>query len=168
MKNPGKVRARTYGTKSPSRSEALRFIDSAKSPTTKIDGSLMNFRRSLPCPLDSLRLKFTNEPPIFDDGDLAQCFRSAGWFGAVGSSPDFSRVFLFSCTTMSYPGQLFPFQTCFCLWWLLKNLNSMKQGAFFSFWVSKVITTVHSHKVSFFFVGPSRELLLRPWLDHYK
>ena len=29
MKNPGKVRARTYGTKSPSRSEALRFIDSA-------------------------------------------------------------------------------------------------------------------------------------------
>ena len=30
--------ARTYGTKSPSRSEALRFIDSAKSPPTKIDG----------------------------------------------------------------------------------------------------------------------------------
>ena len=28
---PWKVRARTYGTKSPSRSEALRFIDSAKS-----------------------------------------------------------------------------------------------------------------------------------------
>ena len=35
MKNPGKVLARTYGTKSPSRSEALRFIDSAKSPSTK-------------------------------------------------------------------------------------------------------------------------------------
>ena len=32
VKNPGKVRARTNGTKSPSRSEALRFIDSAKSP----------------------------------------------------------------------------------------------------------------------------------------
>ena len=31
---PWKVRARTYGTKSPSRSEALRFIDSAKSPST--------------------------------------------------------------------------------------------------------------------------------------
>ena len=30
--NPGKVRASTYGTKSPSRSGALRFIDSAKSP----------------------------------------------------------------------------------------------------------------------------------------
>ena len=42
MKNPGKVRARTYGTKSPSRSEALRFIDSAKSPSTIIDGSLVN------------------------------------------------------------------------------------------------------------------------------
>ena len=46
-KNPGKVQARTYGTKSPSRSEALRFIDSAKSPSTKIDGSLVNFRRML-------------------------------------------------------------------------------------------------------------------------
>ena len=44
---PWKVRARTYGTKSPSRSEALRFIDSAKSPSTKIDGSLVNFRRRL-------------------------------------------------------------------------------------------------------------------------
>ena len=33
---PWKVRARTYGTKSPSRSEALRFIDSAKSPSTKM------------------------------------------------------------------------------------------------------------------------------------
>ena len=47
VKSPGKVRARTYGTKSPSRSEALRFIDSAKSPSTKIDGSLVNFRRRL-------------------------------------------------------------------------------------------------------------------------
>ena len=44
---PWKIRARTYGTKSPSRSEALRFIDSAKSPSTKIDGSLVNFRRRL-------------------------------------------------------------------------------------------------------------------------
>ena len=43
-KNPGEVRARTCGTKSPSRSEALRFIDSSKSPSTKIDGSLVNFR----------------------------------------------------------------------------------------------------------------------------
>ena len=34
--------------KSPSRSEALRFIDSAKSPSTKIDGSSVNFRRRLP------------------------------------------------------------------------------------------------------------------------
>ena len=40
--NPGKVRARTYGTKSPGRSEALRFIDSAKSPSTwgYLDGDL--------------------------------------------------------------------------------------------------------------------------------
>ena len=34
-KTPGEVRARTCGTKSPSRSEALRFIDSSKSPSTK-------------------------------------------------------------------------------------------------------------------------------------
>ena len=136
-KNPGKVRARTYGTKSPSRSEALRFIDSAKSPSTKIDGSLVNFRRRLSnrhgrprrmltmdirrntdrtvststwfaqvgstvrielgliagsaewlkweesawirhsstCRLESMRLKFTNEPSIFVDGDLAESIK---------------------------------------------------------------------------------------------
>ena len=33
-KTPGEVWARTCGTKSPSRSEALRFIDSSKSPST--------------------------------------------------------------------------------------------------------------------------------------
>ena len=48
-KTPGEVRARTCSTKSPSRSEALRFIDSSKSPSTKkkIDGPLVNFRRRL-------------------------------------------------------------------------------------------------------------------------
>ena len=35
-KHPGKVRAQTYGTKSPSRSEALRFINSAKSQSTNL------------------------------------------------------------------------------------------------------------------------------------
>ena len=51
------------------------------------------------CRLESLHLKFTNEPSLFGDGDLAEsikrsvCFRSAKRFGAVGSSPDFSRVF---------------------------------------------------------------------------
>ena len=44
MNKPWKLRARTCGTDSPSRSEALSFIDSAKSPSTKIDGSLVNFR----------------------------------------------------------------------------------------------------------------------------
>ena len=43
-KTPGEVRARTCSTKSPSRSEALCFIDSSKSPSTIIDGSLVNFR----------------------------------------------------------------------------------------------------------------------------
>ena len=40
-------RIRTCGTKSPGRSEALRLIDSAKSPSTKIDGSLVDFRHRL-------------------------------------------------------------------------------------------------------------------------
>ena len=42
-KPPGKVRARTYGTKSPRQSKALRFIDSAKSPSTV--GSSPDFSR---------------------------------------------------------------------------------------------------------------------------
>ena len=95
-KTPGEVRARTCGTKLPSRSEALRFIDSSKSPSTKIDGSLVNFRRRLSnrhgrprrmliwtfegntdqtCRLESLRLKFTNEPSIFVDGDLDESIK---------------------------------------------------------------------------------------------
>ena len=46
----------------------------------------------------SLRLKFTNEPSIFVDGDLAESIkRSAsdrlGDLVAVGSSPDFSGFF---------------------------------------------------------------------------
>ena len=36
-KTPGQVRARTRGTKSPSRSEALRFIDSAKSQPQTVE-----------------------------------------------------------------------------------------------------------------------------------
>ena len=32
----------------PSRSEALRFVQSAKAPSTKVDGSLVNFRHGLP------------------------------------------------------------------------------------------------------------------------
>ena len=40
MKNSGEVRARTCGTKSPCRSEALRFIDSAKSHLQKISLSV--------------------------------------------------------------------------------------------------------------------------------
>ena len=74
-KTPGEVRARTNGTKSPSRSEALHFIDSSKSPSTNIDGSLVNFRR---------RLSNRHGRPR----------RMLIWrFGAVGSSPDFSRGF---------------------------------------------------------------------------
>ena len=57
-KNPGKVLARTYGTKS----VFLRM-------------SIVNILRGLPCRLESLRLKFTNEPSIFVDGDLAESIK---------------------------------------------------------------------------------------------
>ena len=151
MKNPGKVRARTCGTTSPSQLEALRFIDSAKSPSTKIDGSLVNFRRRLSIrhrtPRRMLTMDIRKTPtglwlrtrlvritwtcsqsdrcsssvhcqhppwsPVsigkpapkihqwtiyfcrwgFGWVDKVQCFRSARRCGAVGSSPDFSRVF---------------------------------------------------------------------------
>ena len=82
----------------------------------------INILRGLPCRLESLRLKFANEPSIFCRWgfgwvDKAQCFRSARRFGAAGSSPDFSRGFsrhgaprplswtFFQCTLLSYPGQ---------------------------------------------------------------
>ena len=148
-KTPGEVRARTCGTKSPSRSEALRFIDSSNrlgdlvpqvrawtSPGVFRDMALLglclelsfsvlycrtqanlptlmhfaepaiwpssigtedptcanhvdvltvwsvfpsnvhiNILRGLPCRLESLRLKFTNEPSIFVDGDLDESIK---------------------------------------------------------------------------------------------
>ena len=35
----------------------------------------MNIMRGLLCPLENLRLKFTNEPSIFVDGDLAESIK---------------------------------------------------------------------------------------------
>ena len=35
----------------------------------------VNILRDLPCRLESLRLKFTNEPSIFEDGDLAESIK---------------------------------------------------------------------------------------------
>ena len=35
----------------------------------------INILRGLPCRLDHLRLKFTNEPSIFVDGDLAESIK---------------------------------------------------------------------------------------------
>ena len=105
-KTPGEVRARTCGTKSPSRSEALRFIDSSKSPSSRWG---------------------------FGWVDKAQCFRSARRFGAAGSSPDFSRGFsrhgapwplswtFFQCTLLSYPGQ-----PSYSLWWVSSSGASVK------------------------------------------
>ena len=37
--------------------------------------SIVNILRGLPCRLESLRLKFTNEPSIFVDGDLAESIK---------------------------------------------------------------------------------------------
>ena len=79
---PGEVRARTRGTKSPSRSEALRFIDSSKSPSTKIDGSLVNFRRRL-----SNRHGRPRRILIWAfEGNTDQTVSTSTWFAQVGSS----------------------------------------------------------------------------------
>ena len=97
------------------RLEALRFIDSAKSPTTKIDGSLVNFgrglsnrhgrpRRMLNCWYGHLKETSIDAPKIhqwtiyfcrwgYGWVGKAQCFWSAGRFAAAGSSLDVSRVF---------------------------------------------------------------------------
>ena len=37
--------------------------------------SIVNILRGLPCRLESLRLKFTNEPSIFVDGGLAESIK---------------------------------------------------------------------------------------------
>ena len=65
--NPGEVRALTYGTKLPSGLKTLLFIDSAKFPSA---------------------FGLVNRP---------QRFWSAREFGAVGSSPVFSRFFSRHC-----------------------------------------------------------------------
>ena len=81
-KTPGEVRARTCGTNSPSRSEALRFIDSSKSPSTKIDGSLVNFRRRL-----SNRHGRPRKMLIWTfEGNTDQTVSTSTWFAQVGSS----------------------------------------------------------------------------------
>ena len=83
VKNPGwEVRARSCGTKSPSRSEALRFIDSAKSPSTKIDGSMVNFRRRL-----SNRHGRPRRMLIWTfEGNTDRTVSTSTWFAQVGSS----------------------------------------------------------------------------------
>ena len=81
-KTPGEVRARTCGTKSPSRSEALRFIDSSKSPSTKIDGSLVKFRRRL-----SNRHGRPRRMLIWTfEGNTNPTVSTSTWFAQVGSS----------------------------------------------------------------------------------
>ena len=37
--------------------------------------SIVNILRGLPCRLESLHLKYTNEPSIFVDGDLAESIK---------------------------------------------------------------------------------------------
>ena len=68
-KTPGEVRARTCGTKSPSRSEALRFINSSKSPST-VDGDLDELiKRSASDRLGNLvpQVRARTSPGVFRD-----------------------------------------------------------------------------------------------------
>ena len=90
MENPVEVQARTCGTKSPCRSEALRFIDSAKSPST-IDGDLAeSIKRSAFDRLGNWCHRF--EPELLQD------------FSRHGASRPCLETF-FPCTILSYPGQ---------------------------------------------------------------
>ena len=65
-KTPGEVRARTCGTKSPSRSEALRFIDSSKSLDWDLDESI---KRSASDRLGDLvpQVRARTSPGVFRD-----------------------------------------------------------------------------------------------------
>ena len=47
----------------------------AHSPIGVLRMSIVNILRGLLCRLESLRLKFTNEPSIFVDGDLAESIK---------------------------------------------------------------------------------------------
>ena len=53
----------------------MRSRRRAHSPIGVPRMSIVNILRGLPCRLDSLRLKFTNEPSIFVDGDLAESIK---------------------------------------------------------------------------------------------
>ena len=90
MKNPGKVRAWTYGTKSPSRSGALCFIDSAKFPSTKIDGSLVNFRPGLSNRLGRPRRIIDNglSKELWSDCEHVHVIRTSRVLSPDGAWPD--------------------------------------------------------------------------------
>ena len=46
-----------------------------RSPIGVLRMSIVNILRGLPCQLESLCLKFTTEPSIFVDGDLAESIK---------------------------------------------------------------------------------------------
>ena len=87
-KNPGKVRTRTYGTKSPSRSSLIGVplnVHCQHPPWSPVS-------IGKPAPkIHQWTIYFCRWG--FGWVDKAQCFRSARRFDAVGSSPEFSRVF---------------------------------------------------------------------------
>ena len=85
-KTPGEVRARTCGTKSPSRSEALHFIDSSKSPSTWgfVDGDLdESIKRSASDRLGDLvpQVRARTSPGVFRDmALLGLCLELSSFF----------------------------------------------------------------------------------------
>ena len=81
-KYPGNVWAQTYDTNSPRRSEALSLSDSAKTPSTKIDGPLVNFRRRLSNRYGRRRRMLTMD--IWRNAHRTVSMST--WFAQVGSS----------------------------------------------------------------------------------
>ena len=96
-KTPGEVRARTCGTKSPSRSEALRFIDSSKSPSTE-DGNLdESIKRSASDRLGDLvpQVRARTSPGVFRDmALLGLCLELSFSYAAEFESQNLSRRLL--------------------------------------------------------------------------
>ena len=81
-KNPGEVWAWKCGTNSLSRSEVLHFINSTKSPPTKIDGPMVSFRRR--------RSNWFGRPRRMliwtFEGNTERTVSMSTWFVQVGSS----------------------------------------------------------------------------------
>ena len=113
MKNPGEVRARTCGTKSPSWSEALRIIDSAKSQSQIFCGL---FRGRLSRKLLFMRSACIN-PSRYQVSaksalGAAACAQAGLWKGVDASAISSMQIVWWGQSRLAYPGVTLFFDWC--------------------------------------------------------